>query len=304
MFFKEEFVASMSNGAFWLFVIAVSICLVGFLVLYIHHLKISRLIKNTPTAKIGSAAQGFSEIKGVTVNPGPDLVSPLSGNPCIWFRYRIEIEVPGGSNHYNWRTIYSGQSPDPVAIQDDTNICFINTNAASIEGVKVESWQTSSLPERFVKDLPNASSVSANEFKITEERIEKGVELYALGTFKTLSTNNLETNHLKAKKLIHEWQKDHKKLLRRFDKNNDLKLSTDEWQTIRDCAKEAIKDALNLTSSNPDVHILTHSKIYPFIVSTKPEKTVANRYRNVSIIFLGMFIFSTLVWSDLTIARF
>lgn len=303
MFFKEEFVASLSNGAFWLFAIAVLICLVGFLVLYIHHFKISRLIKDTPTSKITSAAQGFSEIKGITVNPGPDLISPLSGNSCIWFRYRIEIKVPGGSNSYNWRTIYSGQSPDPVAIQDDTNICFINTNAANIEGIKVESWFTHSLPERFLKDLPKASSVIANEFKITEERIEKGTELYALGTFKTLSSNSLETHHLRAKRLIHEWQKDHKKLLRKFDKNNDLKLSIDEWKNIRNCAQTAIKEAVNLATNQLEVHVLTHSKNYPLIVSTKPERSVANRYRTVSFFFLAMFIFSTLVWSDLTITR-
>ena len=57
----------------------------------LHH---TRLIENTPTAKIRSAVQGYVELNGQTrLMEGPVIVSPLSGKSCVWYRYKVEEKM-------------------------------------------------------------------------------------------------------------------------------------------------------------------------------------------------------------------
>jgi hypothetical protein len=51
----------------------------------------ARHLLDTPTSKIRSAAQGYAEFYGV-LQPQPDslIVAPLSGKPCVWWRFKIE----------------------------------------------------------------------------------------------------------------------------------------------------------------------------------------------------------------------
>src|SRR5579871_4099491 len=55
------------------------------------NLKFGRVIADTPTAKIRSAAQGYVELlgQGHRLNGEPSF-APLSKLPCIWYRYAIE----------------------------------------------------------------------------------------------------------------------------------------------------------------------------------------------------------------------
>ncbi len=60
---------------------------------FVHRLARARLLGDVPTSRIRSAAQGFVELYGV-LEEGPEgpLQAPLTGKPCLWWRYRIEVE--------------------------------------------------------------------------------------------------------------------------------------------------------------------------------------------------------------------
>ncbi len=50
-----------------------------------------RLIEDTPTSRIRSAAQGYVELDGQSqLMDGPTIVAPLSGKPCTWYSFTVE----------------------------------------------------------------------------------------------------------------------------------------------------------------------------------------------------------------------
>jgi len=59
--------------------------------LLFHYLKRARLIEDTSTSKIRSAAQGHFEImEKVSHDKNQTLTAPLSGTICVWYTYKIQ----------------------------------------------------------------------------------------------------------------------------------------------------------------------------------------------------------------------
>src|SRR5690606_9806630 len=56
----------------------------------VRNLRTARTIEDTPTSKIRSAAQGYVELSGTASSTGETIAAPLSGTPCLWYRYTIE----------------------------------------------------------------------------------------------------------------------------------------------------------------------------------------------------------------------
>jgi hypothetical protein len=70
----------------------------------------ARHLLDTPTSKIRSAAQGYVELYGVLeALPDMQLRGPLTGKPCLWWRFRIE-EYRSSGKKRSWRVIESGAS--------------------------------------------------------------------------------------------------------------------------------------------------------------------------------------------------
>ena len=73
----------------------------------IQNLRRYQAIADTPTSKIRSASQGYVELSGtIEKADSPDiqpLSGPLTGLPCVWYRYSIErYRRSGKSSH--WQT--------------------------------------------------------------------------------------------------------------------------------------------------------------------------------------------------------
>ena len=50
-----------------------------------------RAAEDTPTALIRSAAQGYTELRGMAdLLDGEPIRAPASLRPCVWYRYRIQ----------------------------------------------------------------------------------------------------------------------------------------------------------------------------------------------------------------------
>src|SRR5690554_6778645 len=67
-----------------------------------------RHLLDTPTSRIRSAAQGYVELVGV-LRSGPveNLSAPLTGEPCLWWRYRIE-EYRSNGKRSSWSLVERG----------------------------------------------------------------------------------------------------------------------------------------------------------------------------------------------------
>ena len=89
----------------------------------------ARIITDTPTSKIGSAAQGYVELVGRGDNhPGGPLLSKVTALPCLW--YRFQIEQKAGDN--KWKRVDSGQSTDSFLIDDGTGRCLVDPENAEV----------------------------------------------------------------------------------------------------------------------------------------------------------------------------
>ena len=82
---------------------------------YLHR----RLIAQTPTSKIQSAALGTVELAGKICQEA-SLVSPFCQIPCAYYRYKVEEERQNSKGRTNWSTILEGQSNEPFFMEDET----------------------------------------------------------------------------------------------------------------------------------------------------------------------------------------
>src|SRR4051794_9943525 len=85
-----------------------------------------RQVDDVPTSKIASAAQGYVELLGKSVSMDTPVLSPVSGLPCCWYRYRIERNTSGDK----WQHEDSGESIAHFLLVDDTGQCIISPDGA------------------------------------------------------------------------------------------------------------------------------------------------------------------------------
>ena len=93
-------------------------------------LHVARMVEDMPTARAGSAHQGYVELEGrARLMDGPPIVAPLSREPCVWFRYVIEERLQGwsGQNHKGWKVTERGASDDLFWLDDSIEI-FLDTD--------------------------------------------------------------------------------------------------------------------------------------------------------------------------------
>ena len=105
---------------FWLLTLGVAILVGGAAAL--RSFRRARLIEDTPTSRIRSAAQGYVAIAGnARLLPGSENRAPLTQRPCVWWRYRISKRTESGSGknrRSQWQTVASGTSVVPFVLDD------------------------------------------------------------------------------------------------------------------------------------------------------------------------------------------
>src|SRR3990167_1884764 len=82
-----------------------------------------RMVRDTPTSKVASAAQGYVELtgRGIPFCDTP-LISKFRQLPRLWYRYKIEQR----NSDNEWKTVDSGESPDSLVLRDDTGDCVVD----------------------------------------------------------------------------------------------------------------------------------------------------------------------------------
>src|SRR5690606_9590685 len=101
----------------------------------------ARHLLDTPTSKIRSAAQGYVELYGVLeALPGASVQGPLTGKPCLWWRYRIEQYQSSGKKR-SWRVIDSGTCDTWLRLANGTGECLIDPRGAQIRPMVRETWR-------------------------------------------------------------------------------------------------------------------------------------------------------------------
>lgn len=259
-----------------------------------------RLIEDKPTAKIRSVPQGYVELEGRgKLMEGPPIIAKLTGLPCVWFRYKIEELTTTNSSrgsHSRWETIDKGESTETFWLVDDTGRVVIDPEGAQIMPRHKDKWRSRSSFSGITKPAFVANFVASQHaggnYRFTEERINSGDRLYALGLLRNVSSfSGSTTVDEDVRALLGEWKKNQPALVARFDLNKDGKIDEKEWMLARSQARrETLKnrqEQVNYVIDGLNVLGPTNDHSRPYILSAYSQKEITKRYRLWMMVFAG-----------------
>jgi len=279
----------------------------------------SRIIDDTPTSKIRSAHQGYVELEGRgRLMRGTPIVSPLSKQQCLWYRYSIErrtneYDIGRGHNLSKtfWETVDSGISDNLFLLTDDTGICVIDPEGAVISPSFAKTWYGAR--EYTINDAPSAEAIIAvsktstglfadKHYRYTEQRIDVGAELYILGRFKSIGGRREKLDKsAEVRDLLANWKTRPNFLRARFDENNDGEIDLGEWQNVMSAAQQEVENSFSERLVQPEIHTVSKpiDSRRPYIISVEDQDSIARRYRWYSRAgMVGFFISGILfVWT-------
>ncbi|KGK82996.1 hypothetical protein DP64_10345 [Stutzerimonas degradans] len=270
----------MDFAALLAFVAAAGLCVAGGWV-WVSRWSRIRHLQDTPTSRIRSAAKGYVELVGVLRESGAaPLTAPLSGQPCLWWRYRIE-EYGGTGERRSWRVIERGTSEAWLRLADASGECLIDPRGAEVLPAWRRVWTGD---QRHPRGLPTHGWLDwlngGRQYRYVEERLHAGEPLYAIGEFRTFGGGRQGLDQQRAQaEVIRQWKGDFAGLLRRFDRDGDGRLDEQEWHRVRLAAGLEAEDRHRTASSAPAIaHLTRPQQAQPFVLSSHGEEVLARRF--------------------------
>jgi hypothetical protein len=245
----------MESREGWLGVLSV-MALVSFIA-WLSALKRLRAVRDTPTSKVASAAQGYVELTG-RGKPFGDipLVSKCRQLPCLWYRYKVEQR----GHDDKWKTVDSGESADSFLLCDGTGDCVVDPEHAEIITQHRDRWHQ-------------------GDYRYTEWKFIDGDRLYVLGEFRTRSSAAEFDSRAELNALLAEWKRDKPALHARFDLNGDGELDMREWMLARQAARREVAKMQREAHAQPDLHLIGQPRDGKlFLISNLTPEKLSRRY--------------------------
>jgi hypothetical protein len=227
-----------------------------------------RAIRDTPTSRIASAAQGYVELTGRGYPFGEPMLSRLSLLPCLWYRYKIEKR----ESENKWKSVDSGESYDTFILRDDTGECVVDPEQAEILTRHRDQWHD-------------------GNYRYTEWKLIERDSIYVIGQFRTQGGSSLEfSTREELNALLAEWKKDMPALLKRFDLDEDGTLDIQEWMLARSAAKREVAKMMREAQAQADINIIGRPRNGRlFLVSNLDQNKLSRRYLLWSWAHLAIF---------------
>lgn len=259
-------------------------------------LRRARLIEDTPTSRIRSAAQGYVEIAGnARVLPGTQNLAPLTQRPCVWWRYRISRRNDSGSGtsrRSRWQTVASGTSSVPFLLDDGTGQCIVQPDGADVIPTESTTWYGSTpWPVAAPANKPFLLLTGGRDYCYSEDRVYEHERVHALGDF--LSTASAaEPDHQEAAAArLAEWKRDQPALLQRFDRDGDGRIDLQEWEAARAAARQVVLEEGIRRGPESNHHVLRRpAGGRLFLVSALPHDDLVRRYRRRALLAFLAFV--------------
>ncbi len=299
-------------GPFWL--LSSLGALLGVALLYGAQRSLShkRMFENMPTALIRSAAQGYTEIRGMAeMMDGEPIRAPASLRRCVWFKFKIEHyrESPHERDrHKTWVVVENGESDGLFKLTDTSGSCAVDPDDAEVHATHRDVWYGKSCwPGGFQSAGDNLLArwfhSIGKDYRYTEYLIRPGDALYVIGQFTThggsgtapLAEDDTVTERLRA------WKRDQGALLRNFDTNRDGQIDAEEWAAVRTRVEHELRAEHEETADPPPVDVIssTHDRRRPFVISTTGEDGVVafHTRRALSLVVSGAAVSIVVLWA-------
>ena len=227
-----------------------------------------RTIRDTPTSKIASAAQGYVELTGRGHSFGDPMLSKLSLLPCLWYRYRIEHR----ESEDKWKIVDSGESDDSFMLRDETGECVVDPEQAEILTRHRDQWHD-------------------GDYRYTEWKLIEHDNLYVIGAFRTQGGSSMDfDSREELGALLAEWKKDMPSLHQRFDLDGNGTLDMQEWMLARSAARREVAKMMREEQEQPDINIISRPREGElFLISNLDQDKLSRRYLLWSWAHLAIF---------------
>ena len=252
---------------------------------------IARMLEDTPTSRVRSAAQGYVELVGRSkVLAGTTNVAPLTQRPCVWWRFRIQRRTGSGSRgnrRAKWQTVQSGRSEQPFVLDDGTGECIVQPAGAEVLTAETTTWYGDTPWPTLAPG--KRSPFGEPEYRYYEERIYEHEQVHVLGHFRTHSGTANTSRDTDVSALLAEWKQDQAALVARFDADGDGQVSLGEWERAREEARHAVTQRHLEKPVPAAVHVISRPDSRQlFLIAAYPEKELAKRFRRRALIaFVG-----------------
>jgi hypothetical protein len=251
----------------------------------------ARIIDDTPTSRVRSAAQGYVELVGRAGFCGAEQRAPLSGRPCVWWQYKVEQKREGGRNQSRWATISSGTSVAPFLLVDGADMCLVDPRGAEVFPCDKASWLGATPWPAGASGTGALQAGQAGEYRYTEHRIYPDVNVGVIGEFRTLGGAAAQDPLTRALELLRAWKSDQTTLLRRFDTDRDGVLSQQEWERARAAARQQVLEGLPQAQALPRLNVVGRpDDRRPFLLAAMDLEKLARRYRWRAAIAAAVFV--------------
>jgi hypothetical protein len=241
--------------------------------------KRARAISDIATSRIGAAAQGYVELVGrASGAPSEMIVTPFSGLPCIWYRYRIYSKSEGRGD---WHEVDRGSSHFTFEISDGSGVCRIDPDHAEVIA-------------------PSRRTTRQGDDKQVEEFLLRGSVIYVLGELRTLGGAQAALNlSADVSALLGSWKQDPVELKRRFDLDGNGEIDLQEWALARRLATRTVEKEHREIRSIGDAHIVqAPADGRMFLISTLSPQKLRQRFLAWSLFHLAVALLALggIVW--------
>lgn len=275
---------------------AVTAC-AGFVAAFVY-LRRARLIEDTPTSRVRSAALGYCELEGEAATmAGEPILAPLTLTPCAWFRYSVEQREHGsGGQGARWRMLRRGTSDGLFLLRDDTGACVIDPEGAVVTPSASHVWYGDT-----PTPLPGVppGRLRGGRYRYREERIQDGDFLYAIGELKSSGGADGPGRAEAVRALLAAWKRDQGRLLARFDANRDGLVDAAEWERARAAAEHETATELRRQLAEPAVLLMSRPNAAgrPYLLSSLPPRRLARRCKLIAATSFAVFLLTgVLLW--------
>lgn len=284
-----ELVRQLDPVEFWFGSAVLTVLALGGFYSAFRYLHRARLVEDTATSRIRSAAQGYVELfgRGRLMN-GESIIAPLSHSPCTWWSFKVEEKVRHGRSS-SWEIVKQGVSGALFLLEDETGTCIVDPEHAEVIPSFHAVWYGHS-PQAGPPPGGGRRWINwGGRYRYTESRMQPGDPLYAVGWFQTHGTRHggLETEQAVGVTL-REWKRNYAALLERFDADRDGRIDMREWAKARQAARAEVAAAdaelatdVNVLKDPPDGRA--------YLLAALPQEALARRLRRRAVRWLAVF---------------
>jgi hypothetical protein len=255
----------------------IAVLCLGGLVAWLGALKRYRVIADTPTAVLRSAAQGYVELTGTCrAAPDEELLRYGKAPPCLWYLATI-VEQQRRFGKTRTHTRFD-RSEDTFLIEDGTGECVIDPEHAEVQSAHQTNWREGTTYYRVRYLLP-------------------GDRIYVIGDMRTLrASDGALDRRADLSALLRQWKQDRTALLRQFDTDGDGKIDMQEWQGAVNAAERQVDAQHREMRLEPGIHMMrAPGDGRPFLLSNRDPGELGRRYKWWSFFHLGVSV-AAFVW--------